>query len=128
MSEVMTQGILGMPFEMAMGDELSRRKFHSRAQSLLADYARLEQECETLKQDYKEAAADAMEAAHKMRDAETERDAALKQVEGLRDSGRQLSNAAYNLAQKVGYMITEQDCEMLSDLRKRWDAELSVKS
>ena len=49
MSEVMTQGIIGMPLEMAMGDELSRRQFHSRAQALLADYTRLEQECERLR-------------------------------------------------------------------------------
>lgn len=60
MSEVMTQGIIGMPYEMAMSDELSRRQFHGRAQGLLADYAALAAECERLRQDYKEAAADAM--------------------------------------------------------------------
>lgn len=42
MSEVITQAIIGMPFDMAMNDELSRRQFHSRAQDLLADYAALE--------------------------------------------------------------------------------------
>lgn len=42
MSEVITQAIIGMPFDMAMNNELSRRQFHSRAQDLLADYAALE--------------------------------------------------------------------------------------
>ena len=44
MSEVMTQAIIGMPYEMAMADELSSRQFHDRAQGLLADCAALEAE------------------------------------------------------------------------------------
>ena len=41
MSEVMTRGIIGMPFEMAMSTDLSRLQFHARAQELLADVERL---------------------------------------------------------------------------------------
>ena len=40
MSEI-TRGVIGMPFDMAMGSDLSRRQFHSRAQSLLAEIERL---------------------------------------------------------------------------------------
>ncbi|MBB1614476.1 hypothetical protein A9978_18725 [Pseudomonas sp. UMC65] len=36
MSEI-TRGVISMPFEMAMGSELSRRQFHSIAQSLLIE-------------------------------------------------------------------------------------------
>lgn len=36
MSEI-TKGVIGMPFELAMGSELSRRQFHSAAQELLAE-------------------------------------------------------------------------------------------
>ena len=49
MSEIMTQCIIGMPYDLAMGDELSRRQFHSRAQELLADYAALESELAKLR-------------------------------------------------------------------------------
>lgn len=41
MSEI-TRGAIGMPFEMAMNSELSRRQFHSIAQALLAERDRLE--------------------------------------------------------------------------------------
>uniref|UniRef100_A0AAU6W2A4 Uncharacterized protein n=1 Tax=Pseudomonas phage Orisa03 TaxID=3138542 RepID=A0AAU6W2A4_9VIRU len=36
MSEI-TRAVIGMPFEMAMENDLSRRQFHSRAQNLLAE-------------------------------------------------------------------------------------------
>ncbi|NAP01965.1 hypothetical protein B1F73_15205 [Pseudomonas syringae] len=36
MSEI-TKAVIGMPFEMAMESELSRRQFHSRAQALLSE-------------------------------------------------------------------------------------------
>lgn len=36
MSEI-TRGAIGMPFEMAMSSELSRRQFHSIAQALLTE-------------------------------------------------------------------------------------------
>lgn len=32
----MDHGVIGMPFDMAMGDEVSRRQFYSRAQAILA--------------------------------------------------------------------------------------------
>jgi hypothetical protein len=35
MSEIMTQGIIRMPFEMAMEGELSRKQFYDRAQRVL---------------------------------------------------------------------------------------------
>jgi len=37
MSELMDRAVIGMPYEMAMGDELSRRQFYARAQALLAE-------------------------------------------------------------------------------------------
>lgn len=40
MSEI-TRGVIGMPFDMAMGSDLSRRQFHSVAQGLLAEIDRL---------------------------------------------------------------------------------------
>ncbi len=33
----MTQAVIGMPYELAMGSEISRRQFYARAQTLLAD-------------------------------------------------------------------------------------------
>lgn len=40
MSEI-TRGVIGMPFDMAMDSELSRRQFHAIAQELLAEIDRL---------------------------------------------------------------------------------------
>lgn len=40
MSEI-TRGVIGMPFDLAMGSELSRRQFHSIARGLLAENDRL---------------------------------------------------------------------------------------
>ncbi|WP_156358935.1 hypothetical protein [Pseudomonas sp. NBRC 111137] len=37
MSEDMTRAVIAMPFELAMGSEISRRQFYARAQTLLAD-------------------------------------------------------------------------------------------
>ncbi|MDR6580000.1 hypothetical protein [Pseudomonas extremaustralis] len=50
MSEI-TRGAIGMPFEMAMESELSRRQFHSIAQALLAERDQLKAENETLRKD-----------------------------------------------------------------------------
>lgn len=47
MSEI-TRGAIGMPFEMAMESELSRRQFHSIAQALLAERDHLKAENEAL--------------------------------------------------------------------------------
>lgn len=49
MSEVMDDGIIGMPFDMAMCGELSRMQFYARAQSLLAERDELRAELATLK-------------------------------------------------------------------------------
>ncbi|MBW1249076.1 hypothetical protein I7860_20585 [Pseudomonas tolaasii] len=43
MSEI-TRGAIGMPFEMAMESELSRRQFHSIAQALLVERDQLKAE------------------------------------------------------------------------------------
>jgi predicted nuclease with TOPRIM domain len=40
MSEI-TRGVIGMPYEMAMVSEMSRRQFHGRAQELLAESEKL---------------------------------------------------------------------------------------
>lgn len=37
MSEDMTRAVIGMPYELAMDSEISRRQFYARAQTLLAD-------------------------------------------------------------------------------------------
>lgn len=110
-----------------------------------ADYDRLEQECERLRECTHDRVigdfvildnmafnkAEILTQRTDLCDAMEQRDAALKQVEGLRaalaDAGNPLSNAAYNLAQKVGYTLTSYDCELLSELRKRWDAALQAK-
>jgi hypothetical protein len=85
MSEVMTRGIIGMPYEMAMANELSRRQFHGRAQSLLTDYAALEAECERLRgveRQLRQHKNDYMEAAEGTRKALSAELAALKAASG----------------------------------------------
>lgn len=49
MGEVMTQAIIGMPYDMAMSDELSRRQFHDRAQYLLGEHEKLQAEMAKLR-------------------------------------------------------------------------------
>jgi len=49
MSEI-TRGVIGMPLEMAMESELSRRQFHSIAQDLLRDFDRITAERDALHQ------------------------------------------------------------------------------
>lgn len=51
MSELMDSAVIGMPFEMAMSDELSRRQFYSRAQSMMAERDQLRAEVEALRLD-----------------------------------------------------------------------------
>lgn len=51
MSEI-TRAAIGMPFEMAMESELSRRQFHSIAQALLAERDRLRAEVAGLRTGY----------------------------------------------------------------------------
>lgn len=50
MSEI-TRGAIGMPFEMAMESELSRRQFHSIAQALLVERDQLKSENEALRKE-----------------------------------------------------------------------------
>ena len=54
----------------------------------------------------------------------------IGELEGLLratgEAGRQLSNAAYNLAQREGHELTKCECALLSSLRKQWDAALSA--
>ena len=49
MSDVMLFGVLRMPYEMAMGDELSRRQFWDRAQQAADEITRLRAENEKLR-------------------------------------------------------------------------------
>ncbi|MDD0971656.1 hypothetical protein [Pseudomonas aphyarum] len=49
MSEI-TRGVIGMPLEMAMESELSRRQFHSIAQELLRDFDRVTAERDALQE------------------------------------------------------------------------------
>ncbi|MCY1462323.1 hypothetical protein D3C76_932060 [compost metagenome] len=51
MSEI-TRGVIGMPFDMAMGSELSRRQFHGRAQGLQVEFDHLKAENAGLKTGY----------------------------------------------------------------------------
>lgn len=46
MSELMDRAVIGMPYEMAMADELSRRQFYARAQALLAERDALNKDAE----------------------------------------------------------------------------------
>lgn len=49
MSELMDQSVIGMPYEMAMVEELSRRQFYERAQSVLTDRDQLRSQVEALR-------------------------------------------------------------------------------
>ena len=51
MSDVMDQAVIGMSYEMAMGDELSKRQFYSRAQAILAERDELRADNEELRKD-----------------------------------------------------------------------------
>jgi hypothetical protein len=51
MSEI-TRAAIGMPFDLAMGSELSRRQFHSIAQALLIERDQLKSEIAGLKTGY----------------------------------------------------------------------------
>jgi hypothetical protein len=50
MSEI-TRGVIGMPFKLAMGSEMSRRQFHACAQEVFVEKERLEAQVATLKAD-----------------------------------------------------------------------------
>lgn len=56
MGNLMTKGIIGMPYEMAMANELSRKQFYDRAQKLLADHEFLKESalelCDTIENKY----------------------------------------------------------------------------
>jgi len=49
MSELMDRGIIGMPFEMAMSNELSRTQFYGRAQALFTECEQLRTQVDTLR-------------------------------------------------------------------------------
>lgn len=44
MSDLMDSAVIGMPYEMAMSSEASRRQFYERAQALLAERDGMRQE------------------------------------------------------------------------------------
>ena len=47
----MDHGVIGMPFDLAMSSELSRRQFYGRAQAVLAERDQLRAEVEALRKD-----------------------------------------------------------------------------
>jgi hypothetical protein len=47
MSEVMLEGVLKMPYEMAMANDLSRQQYYSRAQEALRKIEEFEKVCDT---------------------------------------------------------------------------------
>ena len=79
MSEI-TRGVIGMPFDMAMGSDLSRRQFHSRAQSLLAEIDRL-----------RTAEGDAMTYKAGMENVAQQRDQLKAEVEAFKVANAELS-------------------------------------
>lgn len=52
MSDVMLYGILRMPYEMAMNDELSRFQFYQRAQQALDRISKLEKDLHMIQRHY----------------------------------------------------------------------------
>lgn len=66
--------------------------------------------------------------------AEIERLKAQDDLESIRiarlllNAGTPMSNAAYNLAQHPGRKLDQHDCDLLSDLRKRWDEAVRLAS
>lgn len=51
--------------------------------------------------------------------------AILKREKRVRGIGGQLSNVAFNLAQRAGHVISSDDCSLLDGLRKQWDDALA---
>lgn len=51
MSEVMDQAVIGMPYEMALGCEVSRRQYYSRANAVLAERDALAAEAQALREE-----------------------------------------------------------------------------
>jgi hypothetical protein len=91
----------------------------SDAQAII-DGLRGEVEEWTLRSQYN---ADTAQDVASERDQQAQR---IGELEGLLraacEAGRQLSNAAYNLAQREGHELTKCECALLSSLRKQWDA------
>jgi len=48
--------------------------------------------------------------------------AQLDMPDPMRDAGWRMANVMYNMAQRVGYTLTEQDAENLRGLQQKWDA------
>jgi len=48
--------------------------------------------------------------------------ARLEVAEAQRQAGAQLSNIAFNWAQRCGRVLTSDDCTLLDKCRKQWDA------
>ena len=83
MSEI-TRGAIGMPFEMAMESELSRRQFHSIAQALLAERDQLKAENERLESEAVYAAAGFDAAREEVARLKAENEALRKDAERYR--------------------------------------------
>jgi hypothetical protein len=67
-------------------------------------------------------ATDAIQEAEQLR---SELAASREREARMRGIGGQLSNVAFNLAQRPGEPLSSDDCSMLDRLRKQWDAALA---
>lgn len=83
MSEI-TRGAIGMPFEMAMESELSRRQFHSIAQALLVERDQLKAENERLESEAVYAAAGFDAAREEVARLKAENEALRKDADRFR--------------------------------------------
>lgn len=57
-----------------------------------------------------------------MTTAHVETQAASKEIDLMRDAGQRMANVMYNMAQRVGYTLTDQDATNLRNLHQKWDA------
>lgn len=92
MSELMDRAVIGMPFDMAMQNHLSRMQFYNRAQAILAERDALLDRAERAEAAAQKSACEAVSAlgqAHDayeaQRKAEAERDALQGQLNDLRN-------------------------------------------
>jgi len=77
----MDHGVIGMPFDMAMGDEVSRRQFYSRAQAILAKRDQLRAALSAVTAERDAANSRLHEVAVACAEAEQERDQLRAEVE-----------------------------------------------
>jgi uncharacterized coiled-coil DUF342 family protein len=109
MSET-TRGVIGMPFEMAMSSELSRRQFHSIAQSLLAERDRLKAgvdsdmaEIDRIQGEYDKQFRKARELRIERDQLKAENEALRKFIIGLAEGDAQIAYAYADLVAELSH-------------------------